>query len=198
MPLQSKLAGAVAAILFAASSQAALVIDQQQTDASAYMAGFVQPDLAQSFQQSHNNIAGAGIHLQSGIGVTDTVTISLWDMLPNQVGASKLASGSGLATSGTDFDVFWSPVAITAGNTYFLEFTSANDALGIAGAVNDPYGFGQVYANSGFGSFPDFDYTFRTWYDDGGVQGNVPEPGSLALLGLGMLGAALVRRRGKA
>jgi hypothetical protein len=52
-----------------------------------------------------------------------------------------------------------------------------------------------VYANSGYGSFPSYDYTFRT-YSDNAFGNNVPEPASMALVGLG-LGAAMLGRRRK-
>lgn len=184
----------LAAALFANSSYAALIIDQNQANFPVYMAAFSQTGLAQSFQQTHNNIAGAGIRLQAGVGTTDTVTLSLWDALPNQLGAHKLASSGGVATAGSYFDVFWSPTALTPGATYFLEFTSVNNTLGIAGDTSNPYAFGQVYANN-FGSFPSYDYTFRTYYE---TNQQVPEPNILTLLGLGIAGALLARNRTKA
>ena len=61
-------------------------IDQNQPDGSVYMAAFSQTCLAQSFQQTHDNIAGAGIKLQSGVGSSDNVTIQLWTGLPNAGG----------------------------------------------------------------------------------------------------------------
>jgi len=171
---------------------AAPVIDQSQPNRPVVMAGFFQPDLAQSFQQAHDNVAGAGIFLYAGMGSSDMVTIALWDNLPNQ-GGTMLTSGSGPGTAGSWFDVFWAPVAVVPDTTLYLVFTSANDTLGISGDTSNPYPRGQVYANAGFGSFPAFDYTFRTYYDDGFSV--IPAPGAMLL---GVLGTGLVgyfRRR---
>ena len=171
---------------------AAPVIDQSQPNNPAYMAGFSQSDLAQSFQQAHDNVAGAGIFLREGVGSSDMVTISLWDNLPNQ-GGTMLTSGSGLGTAGSWFDVFWTPVAVIPDTTLYLVFTSANDTLGIDGDTSNPYPRGQVYANAGFVSYPTFDYAFRTYYDDGFSV--IPAPGAMLL---GVLGTGLVgyfRRR---
>ena len=140
------------------------LIDQNQPDNSAYMAQFSQLDLAQSFQQTHGNISGAGIELCTGTGDSDTVIISLWDSLPN-AGGTKLAEASGMGTAGSWIDVFWTPVIITPATTYYLVFTG-NTTLGIYGSESNPYPHGNVYANSGFQPFPNFDFTFRTYYDD--------------------------------
>lgn len=173
---------AIAGLAGAASAD---VIDQYQGDGSVYMAAFSQGDLAQSFQtQTATNISGAGILLQSGIGSQDNVTIELWTTLPNG-GGQMLASGSAQGTAGQWVDVFWSPVNIAQNTTYYLHFTG-NQSLGIAGSLNDPYPFGQVYANPGYGSFPTFDYAFETWTV-------IPAPGALAALGLG--GLVTTRRR---
>lgn len=179
------LALGAAIALTAGKASAGIIIDQEQNDNSVYMAAFSQSDLAQSFQtQKFDNIAGAGIFLQPGIGGTDNVTIELWDALPPD-GGNLLASASAQGTQGDWVDVFWDPEAITPNTTYYLVFTG-NTTLGISGSVNNPYPFGNVYANAGFQEFPTFDYAFRTWV-------SIPAPGVLALLGIA--GLAGRRRR---
>jgi PEP-CTERM motif len=171
------------------AGMAAPVIDQNQPNAPVYMAAFGQGNLAQSFQQTGSNISGAGIFLQQGQGTTGNITIALHASLNGPV----LASGTAFGTQGSWVDVFWSPFATTANTTYFLEFLSDNNSLGIAGDVNNPYAFGNVFANFGFGSFGSFDYTFRTYSDD--ASNSVPEPAGLALVGLGLVAIAASRRK---
>jgi len=193
--------GTAIAIMLSSASQASILIDQNQPSNPDFLADFLQYDLAQSFQQTNGNISGAGIYVLPNVGTTDTVTISLWDALPNQGGSNMLTSASGTATADAFFDVFWTPVAITPGLTYFLEFTSADGMLGIAGdGFNNPYAQGEAYAQfdvfSSFDSFPEADYAFRTYFDN--QQNPVPEPTTLALFGLGFAGLAISRHRVKA
>jgi hypothetical protein len=138
-------------------------IDQNQPSAAVFMAAFAQTDLAQSFQtqQAEQPTAGAGIFLQPGVGSTDNVTIQLWDALPN-AGGTMLRQGSAQGTQGQWVDVLWAPILLEPNQTYYLVFTG-NNTLGIAGDINNPYPHGHVFANPGFGPFPTFDYTFRTW-----------------------------------
>jgi hypothetical protein len=172
--------------LSAASTSAGLSIDQYQPSAPDSMANFQQRDLAQSFQQSHNNIAGAGVFLQSDNGNSDWVVISVWDKLPSQSG-QKLAEGAATGTAGSWVDVYWSPILVQPNTTLYLVF-SGNTTLFIAGDPANPYPFGNVYANYGFISFVNFDYAFRTYSDDQFAP--VPEPGAwlAGLSALGMLG----------
>lgn len=191
-----RIASLLSAVVFlsvAGLASATPVIDQDQPSGPQYMAAFAQTDLAQSFQQAQNTVAGAGILLQPDIGSSDTVTISLWDNLPT-LGGSLLASSSAVGTAGSWVDVFWSPVAVIPDTTLYLVFSSANDTLGITGDEYNPYPRGQVYANGGFGSFPAFDYAFRTYYD--GTVAAVPVPGAvlLGVIGTGLAGC-LRRRR---
>ncbi len=150
----------------ATSVNAQQCLDQNAPTNNACMAGFGQVDLAQSFMQTAGNINGAGIFMYAGVGSPETLTISLWDKLPN-AGGTMLASGSGTASPGAWFDVSWNCVNITPGVTYYLVFSSTA-SMCYAGDVANGYPHGNVFANPGFGSFPSFDYTFRTYNCCGG------------------------------
>ncbi|HTF91128.1 MAG TPA: hypothetical protein VK843_22120 [Planctomycetota bacterium] len=145
---------------FASSASAQCNLHQNVPNTTGAMAGFYQLDLAQSFQHQIGSICGAGILLTPNWGSTDTVRIALWTGLPH-AGGTMLTQASTMGTQGTWCDVTWPSVSITPGTTYFLVF-DGNTTLAIEGDVNDPYPFGEVYANSGYGPFPTFDYAFRT------------------------------------
>ena len=168
------------AILALAIPASAQVIDQNQPNAFVYMKAFGQSDCAQSFQQTASNIAGAGIHLYT-TGSSGTVTLEIWDALPN-AGGNMIVSGSAPGTPGNWVDIYWTPTPITSGVTYYMVMTCTDPAMGIYGDVNDPYPFGMVFANPGYGAFPTFDYTFRTYSGNVGptlsVVGTCGQPGS--------------------
>jgi hypothetical protein len=146
----------------ASSASAQQCLDQDASANNACMAGFGQVDLAQSFIQSAaGNINGAGIYMNPSYGSPETLTIGLWDNLPN-AGGNLLASGTGLASPGSYFDVSWPCVNVTAGMTYYLVFSSTA-SMCYDGDVNNGYPNGMVFANPGYGAFPGFDYTFRTY-----------------------------------
>jgi len=162
------------------------IVDQEQALENAYMAGFSQPDLAQSFMQAANNINGADVKLQAGIGSgPGNITIELWNKLPN-AGGVKLTEGTDVGVlPGEWAEPRWPVVNITPETTYYLVFKSTNSSLGLAGHTGNPYPRGNVFANAGYQPFPNFDYTFRTY--------RIPEPATLSLLALS--GLVVFRRR---
>jgi hypothetical protein len=184
-----------AAVVLAGPASAAIAIDQNQPNGPAYMAAFEQTDLAQSFQQSTDNVAGAGIFLQPGSGSgSANITIGLWSHLPN-AGGALLASGTETISGDNQWvDVFWSPVGVTPGATEYLVFTSDTNSYGISGDTSNPYPYGYVFANPGYEAFTGYDYTFRTYTDT--TYSAVPETSTwlLMLLGFAGLGVAGYRQ----
>lgn len=182
-----------AATLFATALPALAVIpnvtDQESFERNARMATFGQSGLAQSFKQVADNVSGAGIYLLIDPDESANVTIELWSKLPNQ-GGGLLAGGSALGLGQGWVDVFWTPVAVTPGATYFLVLSGPSD-VALAGSTLNPYPDGQTFANSGFESYPNFDYTFRTF------AAAVPEPAPWASMvgGLGLLALLAAARR---
>jgi PEP-CTERM motif len=164
--------------------QAQIVVDQSQTSTTGLMAAFNQADLAQSFQPSYPNITGASVLLAS-LPASSDVTIFLYDELPT-LGGNLLASGAVLGVAPNAYaTVSFGLIPVVPNRTYYLVFQGANLASGLAGDTTNPYPRGQVYANTGFLPYNDFDYTFQTFSDSSSA---VPEPGSVALFGGGLLG----------
>lgn len=150
-----------------ATPLAAQTIDVNQPSDTTCMAGFGQVDLAQSFIPTTNNCSGAGIFMRAATGSAETLTISLYSGgLPGT--GTLIASGTGLASPGAYFDVFWPAVTVIPGNTYYLDF-SPTASMCFAGDTANPYAGGNVFANSGYGAFLTFDYTFRTYFNSGPV-----------------------------
>ena len=152
----------------------------------------------QSFQQGAGNISGAGIYLSPGFGTSGTITISIYQNYGG-VPSGLIASGtSGIVGPSSGWvDVLWLPTSVSSLTTYYLVLSATDPALAAAqdgvGGFGDggDYASGQaVYGGSFF--YQNVDLTFRTYSDD---THSVPEPGTLALLGLGIVGVALTRRR---
>ena len=149
------------------TSGRACTTDQSSLSSPLCMATFDQTDLAQSFIPSQPYSCGGMILLFPAYGSPGTVTIELWDGLPN-AGGTMMATGSDPAAApGGSASVTWPPVAVTPGNTYYLVFTAdaAGQEMCIGGDANNPYPLGNVFANGGFNPFPNYDYAFESFGD---------------------------------
>jgi len=200
---------AVAAALGAlpSAASAADVIDQNQPDHSLGITYFNASLLAQSFTPVADNVSGAGVFLWEGHGRDPmTLTIDLMTGLPGSPGGATLASASkSVAQSGAWVDVFWDPVAVTAGTTYYLVFRATPpvrmedsylDYYGIAGAGGNSYAGGKIHVPPFLPTWDVYDYAFRTYADDRLDVSPAPEPAGWALMiaGFGAAGSALRRR----
>ena len=207
-----------AAILVAASfqihAQGVLVYDQQSATGPISPSGHdffdIQPEpLTQSFIPTLSAIDFVQFEFWDISGNGDkgaTVYVNLWAGSPNvnSHSATLLSStmpvyipdGFGSAFAGATNLYFSSSVALTAGQTYYLQpvVLSGDNPLDIMVLGNvypytDAYPSGQLYSS---GSPFELDLWFRE-----GVVAPVPEPAALALVGLGGLFVFIFRRRSK-
>src|SRR5690606_31956208 len=116
------------------------------------------------------------------VAAGQTLEVGLWDNLPN-AGGVLLTSGS-VTTPGGDawVDVFWdTPASTTIGDMYYL-VVEGTVLECMAGTTYDSYPGGHLYANAGYGPFPDWDYTFRHYGCEGGGGGGDCEPGNITTI----------------
>lgn len=184
-----------ALVAFSMGVQAAPVVDQTVQSVSA---GWAHCYLGlgslcgQSFTAGAADLAGAGFYTGGGV---DGVTVSIYSdysTVPSGLVARGVAPQTGWVDSQW-LDVFWQPVAVTPGQKYYMVVDSvwpfltweAAQAANYAGGNALYGGFLDVYAAT--------DLMFRTWSTTGAAH--LPEPGSLALLGVGCIGLGMMRRR---
>jgi PEP-CTERM motif len=194
--LPALLLGAVLA-LPAAPALAAVVIDQNQPNHNNPLV-FINDGTAQSFQQTANNIAGAGIYLAPGYGSGSVdVTIALWSNLPTSGGTLITSATATNTTNDHWLDVFWTPVSVVPNTTEYLVITATGSSYNyvLAGSGGNPYPNGILFA--GFGYAAQYDYAFRT-YSDTTFSGAVPEPSTWAMMILGFAGVGFMAFRRKA
>ncbi len=142
-------------------------IDQEQRRATVHMAAFTQGDLNQSFKPGKDQMSGAEVKSQPGIGVMGAITIKLYDRLPCDPDAVVLAQGTDPEVNPGDWaTVEWDDgcVSVTPGQEYWLNFTN-DTQMGLSGDTRNPYANGYLTANRECMKFPNYDYTFATFCD---------------------------------
>jgi len=194
-------ASALAAVALHLPALAAPVLDQANTTPGAPFCALTTTDwCGQSFQQTNSTISGAGIYLMGSEGGRTnpaTLTISIYDGYSPSGLSGLVASGTtAIAGNFAGFvDIFWTPAAVSAGTQYYMALASSNNAFA-AFSPTASYAKGSaLFRGTGFGQT--YDLTFRTFADNGATQA-VPEPGVLALLGLGFVGLFGASRKKRA
>ena len=191
------------------AATAQIVVDQSNLATTGYIINEYYTNdpasansVSQSFIPSMNNIVGAYVEIYPTI-FPDTVTMTVYDVNPAINATNPLAFGSTVINSGGGgLSIYWNPIAVTPGNTYYLRIQDSVggnqiDLTGNAVAIPgiDQYPNGAMWVGTSVwsgGGYSDWDLVFKTYAN----ASFIPEPSTYAALaGLGVLGFAAYRRR---
>jgi hypothetical protein len=136
----------------------------------------------------------------SGFGALGTGTLNVKNSANTIVATSNFSVASLGEFSGgffniVSFDLSSQNFAIASGDIFKLELSHDAGGWLAWNLTTSPYSGGSSFVTSsgGTSSYDPQDYRFAT-YVDSELSANVPTPGALALLGLGLLGISGLRR----
>lgn len=209
MRLVARLATLAAAVTLAAPVAtplaAQMVVDQQQPVAAGAF-GYLTAWNGQTFRAGASNVAGAGFVLRNWGVANGTASVELWTGVPGIDGSQRLASATGSYAIGPSygddawFDLFWAPVSVTVGQTYWVGITGTTGGTVTTHDTGLSYAAGGAWYNysptvtSGYSDFSNYDLAFRT-HTELAPTSTVPEPSTWALLGTGLAGVLVQARR---
>lgn len=154
--------------------------------------------------QALQSVNVTGLAFYTGSGISQNHDVGLWDSNGTLLASTTITSGSAaIGTGGFLFESI-SPVALTAGDYYYVAGETGSDSYSWAPSgvtVNPAIAFvASAYVSSGTLAFPGTTDSGTVGYFGGNVVlGGVaaPEPSSVGLLlGGGMMLLGLARRRG--